>query len=209
MRTRDLFPILLLAIMFAFTIYSYTQLPEQIPIHWNEKGVANGFGAKWTIFILPAITIIAYLVLLILPKYDVYKKNLEKCNTPIYWLTVLIVIFFILLHTTTILQAAGVQFNMNYVLIPLFGLFFIGIGFILPHIKRNFFIGIRSPWTLSSEKVWDKTHKVGGKVFIIAGALTLVSIVFINYALMIMVASLLIGSIGLVIYSYKIYKTTK
>ena len=80
--------------------------------------------------------------------------------------------------------------------------FFIFIGFILRKVKRNFFIGIRTPWTLSSDVVWDKTHKLGSKLIIHSGIITLIGIFFQNYMLWFILTPIIVSAIILLIYSY-------
>ena len=87
------------------------------------------------------------------------------------------------------------------------GVLFFSIGIVIGKAKRNWFIGIRTPWTLSSEAVWDKTHRLGGKVFMVSGLVSLLGFFFEGYvALLLILAPIMIGSIFLVVYSYFEYQ---
>jgi len=95
---------------------------------------------------------------------------------------------------------------MNIALIPALGFLFFYIGMIMKHLKRNWFIGIRTPWTISSDKVWDKTHKLGGILFRISGVITIFGIFFKNYLLWFVLAPLLVSAVWLIVYSYLEYR---
>ena len=91
----------------------------------------------------------------------------------------------------------------------LFGFLFIGLGFLIERVKQNWTIGIRNPWTLSSEVVWDKTHKVGGKVFKIVGVVACLGIIFPTISFLVFLIPLILGVAGLFVYSYRLYKREK
>jgi len=95
-------------------------------------------------------------------------------------------------------------------LIPAIGFLFIYIGLILKHLKQNWFIGIRTPWSLSNEKVWNKTHKLGSKLFVISGIITLAGILFPpTFMILFILVPILASSIWLIVYSYLIYRKEK
>jgi uncharacterized membrane protein len=96
---------------------------------------------------------------------------------------------------------------MTYALIPAFSLLFIGLGFFIERTKQNWFIGIRTPWTLSSPVVWEKTHKAGGWLFKAAGVLSLVGLLLpLELAFSLMIVPILIAALGSVVYSYIAYR---
>ncbi len=206
MKSRELLPMLLLAIMLSSSIIMFNQLPDKIPTHWNAQGLADGFGARWTIFIMPIIAVLLYLLLRILPKYDSIQTNKKENELPIYIIATLSIAFLLIIHLASLAQQAGNVFSMNLVIVPAFSFLFIGIGLILPRLKRNFFVGIRTPWTLTDDKVWEKTHEFGGKAFVIAGICTLAGALIIEYALAILLISILTASIITIIYSYRVHK---
>lgn len=91
-------------------------------------------------------------------------------------------------------------------MLPAMGLLFIYIGWMLRKAKRNFFIGIRTPWTLSSDKVWDKTHQLGSILFMISGVLALIGSLFGSNAIWFVMVPLLGSTMFLVVYSYMLYQ---
>jgi len=119
-------------------------------------------------------------------------------------------LFLFYLYILTILWNIGVRFNFVHLLVPIFSIFFYYCGILIQKAQRNWFIGIRTPWTLSNEEVWNKTHKIGGKLFKIAGIISLIGILLPEYALFFVICPVIIASLFPVIYSYFAYqKLTK
>ena len=191
-------------------IYFYPQLPDQVASHWNTKGEVNGYIPKfWGAFLMPIITIGLFLLFLWLPKADPYKKNVEKFRGHYDWLIVVIILFLFYIHIITTLWNTGYQINMSItIMIALAGLFYY-IGVMLPKSKRNWFMGIRTPWTLSSDKVWQKTHKLGGVLFRISALIILIGTFFSEYLLWFVLVPVLATVIWTFIYSYVEYKKVK
>jgi uncharacterized membrane protein len=96
----------------------------------------------------------------------------------------------------------GVKISPNLTFPLLFGMLFIYLGFLLEHAEPNWFVGIRTPWTLSSESVWKKTHRLGGKLFKIAGVICLLGVLFQDYAIWTIMVPILLVSFYVVVYSY-------
>jgi uncharacterized membrane protein len=121
---------------------------------------------------------------------------------------VLIIAFMLYIHGLTLAWSLGYQdFKMSAAMLPFMGVLFIAVGFMLRKAKRNFFIGIRTPWTLSNDTVWDKTHQLGSILFLVSGALTIIG-GFIGgmTAFWLMYVPLIGSSLFLVIYSYVLYR---
>jgi len=116
------------------------------------------------------------------------------------------VLFLAYLYILTLLAGLGIKFDMNRMLVPALGLLFIFVGSMVRHAKRNYMIGIRTPWTLHSNVVWDQTHKVGGIAFMIAGAFTMVTVFVPQFAFPVMMVSVLLVTVGTIVYSYIVYR---
>jgi len=121
----------------------------------------------------------------------------------------LIILFLFYLYLLTILWNFGNKFSMNQVLSPAFGILFFYCGILIEKVKRNWFIGIKTPWTLSNEKVWDKTHQLGGKLFKIVGIIAFLGIIFPNYTFFLILFPVIAVSIYTVVYSYFEYQKEK
>ena len=203
MRTLQLISIILIIILFIVDIYFYTVLPSTIVTHWNYQGQADGSMSKLLgLFLLPVITLVLFLLFLAIPRIDPLKKNIKEFLSYYEFFILLFIIFMFYINILTILWNLGYASNKNLTIVPALGLFFIFIGFILRKVKRNFFIVIRTPWTLSSEVVWDKTHKLGSKLIILSGIITLIGIFFQNYMLWFILTPIIVSAIILLIYSY-------
>jgi len=207
--------LLLEAIPFAFVIITfiiaivvYPLLPPKIPVHWDAKGVANGFSGSAGIFIIPIVLAVIMILLFFLPLMEVYRENMLKIYNYYYAFKIFFAVFFTVLFIATILPNFGYDINVALVVIAMIGIMFIWLGMTLPRLKRNFMFGIRTGWTLSSDYVWEKTHKIGGILFIIVGILTLISLLILKLEMIFFVfIAMVIGtSLFLVFYSYYLYK---
>lgn len=167
------FGLFLLALTVIGTAISYPYLPEQVGFHWNYKGVPDDFVQKsYGAIFIPAIMLALYVLTILLPKIDPKKSNYHRFQGTYYLIMNIILTFLFLLQVVQITTSLGL-INPAYVVPELIGLLFILIGNFSPKFKHNYFIGIRTPWTLASEDVWKKTHRFGGKVFVILGLLML------------------------------------
>ncbi|MCD6528067.1 SdpI family protein [bacterium] len=102
---------------------------------------------------------------MIIPKIDPLKKNLEKFRNYFERFFILLFLFLFYLYLLTIFWNLGLRFYIGQAMIPALAILFYYCGVLLEKAKRNWFIGIRTPWTLSSDEVWDKTHQLGGRLF--------------------------------------------
>jgi len=207
MNKKELLPIIIILIMFLIGFYFYPQFPERMPIHWNAKGEIDGYGSRFSgLFLIPLVSLGIYLLFLVIPKIAVYKKNIKDFSKYFFGFKLVFVLFFFCLYVVTILQTIGYRFSMNYFMFPAIAALFYFIGYILKFAKRNFFIGIRTPWTLSNDEVWNKTHFLGSKMFKIASIVAFFGIFFGKYGIWFIMIPILVGVLFLVGYSYLIYQ---
>ncbi|HXY86987.1 MAG TPA: SdpI family protein [Candidatus Acidoferrales bacterium] len=207
MRRSELIAVGIVIILFAVGIYVYPQLPDTIASHWNAQGQVNGYTSKfWGLFLLAIISVGLVLLFVVIPRIDPLKANIEKFRTFYDRFVILFLVFFFYFYLLTILWNMGVQYNFNQVLAPAFGGLFYYIGVVTEHAKRNWFVGIRTPWTLSSESVWDKTHAIGAKLFKIVGVVALLGVLFPNYTIFFILVPVLIVAGYLIVYSYVVYQ---
>jgi len=202
---RRSYVIILVLIAFSLLLgaYLYPRMPEQMASHWNAQGQVDGYTPKfWGLFLGPLIVFILFLFFVAIPRMDPLKANIEQFRGYYEGFIVLVTIFFLYEHVLTILWSLGVAFDLNQALTPAMGLLFFAAGVMMEHAKRNWFIGIRTPWTLSNDEVWEKTHRLGGKLFRLAGLLAIVGIFFPKHALLFMLAPVLLASAYTTLYSY-------
>ena len=207
MRKSEIVTILIILFSFAIGICLYPKMPIDMASHWNAQGQVDGYVSKfWGLFLLPIISLGLFFLFILIPKIDPLKANIEKFRKYFDGFVVLIILFSFYLYLLTIFWNFGVQFSMNQVLPPAFGILFFYCGILIEKAKRNWFIGIRTPWTLSNDKVWERTHKIGGKLFKVVGIIAFLGIIFPNYAFFLILFPVIAVSIFTVIYSYLEYR---
>ncbi|MCI0556082.1 MAG: SdpI family protein [Anaerolineae bacterium] len=187
----------------------WDRLPDQMASHWNINDQVDGYMPKfWGVFMVPLITLGMFVLFLVIPSIDPLKANIAQFREAFNLFIVLMVAFMLYIYGLTLAWSLGYTgFRMSSSILPAIGLLFIFIGFMLRQAKRNFFIGIRTPWTLSSDRVWDKTHQIGSTLFIVAGALAVIGSFFGGTTAFWMLMVPIFGStIFLVVYSYVLYK---
>ena len=143
---------------------------------------------------------------LVIPVIDPLKANIAKFRQYFDWFIVLFLVFFEYLYILTILWNKNVSFDFNQALLPAMGVLFICIGILIKNAKRNYMIGIRTPWTLANDEVWNRTHSLGGKLLIASGVLTTLRDMWPKYAVVFILAPNLIVTLVTMVYSYIIYK---
>lgn len=181
--------------------------PDKIAIHWNEQGIADGYGSRFMgLFFMPIIIVGVSLLLLGIPQIDPLKKNIEKFRKEYYLFILIFAIYFVYIHVLTLLYNIGLKFNILVMTIPAMAGFFYYLGVMLEKAKQNYFIGIRTPWTLQDEDVWNETHKVGARGFKLAGILALVGLLFPAAAIWFLMIPLFAVAIYAMVYSFVAYR---
>ena len=198
----------IMAIPFIYLAIVWNQIPDTIATHFDIKGEADDFGSKnMLIYLLLLMIVGVFLLFKIIPVIDPKKKialmgdSYQKIQFWVMGLMSAICIFFI--YKTV----SGGNLNNN-LLFALMGLFSMALGNYMPTIKPNYFVGIRTPWTLENETNWRKTHRLGGKVFMISGLLITLSALLLDgeKALVAMLAVTMLMSFILIGYSYLTYR---
>jgi uncharacterized membrane protein len=160
----------------------------------------------WGLFLMPFVLSGLFLLFILIPKIDPLKKNIEKFRKYFDIFIVLIIFLLFYIHLLTVFWNLGTRFDMTYFMVPVFAILFYYIGVLMEKAKRNWFIGIRTPWTLSSDRVWDKTHQIGAKFFKISGVVALVGLLFGEYALFFTIVPVLLAAGYCIVYSYFEYQ---
>jgi uncharacterized membrane protein len=209
-RTLSIVVLLALAGL-AVSLLAYPSLPPMVPSHWNAAGEVDDTMQRGVMALMMPVLILALgLLLLYIPNIDPLRSNVERFRGVYNWFIVGFSAFFLYLHILIILAGLGAKFNLTYLLVPAFSLGMFGLGLVLERTKPNWFIGIRTPWTLSSPTVWEQTHRLGSLLFKLSAGVTLIGLLFSpQAAFVVMTGSILIAALASVIYSYFAYRKEK
>ncbi|HKA37039.1 MAG TPA: SdpI family protein [Thermoanaerobaculia bacterium] len=167
--------LILVVAAFLLSAVLYSRLPERLPTHWNARGEIDGYMSKPIgAFFGPGLMAFVFLIFLALPSISPKGFRFEgfRAVWGVLQAAILGVLFF--MHTLALLAAMGKPVDMRRGAAAAVGLLLVVLGNFLGKVTRNFFVGIRTPWTLASEEVWFKTHRLGGKLFVLAGLATFV-----------------------------------
>lgn len=207
MRTAYLAVLAILIISFAIAAYAYPQVPDNVPSHWNAAGDVDGYMDRfWGLFLFPIILIPLILLFIAIPRIDPLKKNVAKFRSYFDGFIIIFAVFMFYVQLLTTAWALGYTFNMMVALMPAFAMLFFYCGILMEKSKRNWFIGIRTPWTLSSDRVWEKTHRLGGKMFKAAAVISLFGIAAGEYAIWVLLIPVLVAAFYPMVYSYFAYQ---
>lgn len=205
--TTILVLILIAAAVLAGALF-WDQLPESMASHWNENDQVDGYISKfWGVWMMPLMTLGMFGIFLLVPVIDPLKANIAKFRNIFNLLILLITAFMLYIHGLTLAWNLGYEFRMSSAMLPFMGILFVFMGYMLRQAKRNWFIGIRTPWTLSSDTVWDKTHQLGSVLFIASGVLAFLGAFFGGtIALYLTLIPMLGSALFVVLYSFVLYQ---
>ena len=205
---KHVFPLGITLLTLVAWLIALPHLPATMPIHWGANGEADGFATKINAMILTVgIMVLIYFIIAFVPRIDPRKENYKYFSKTYNILLNAVLLLFFFVNMSTILQGLGYNVPMSYIAPIMAGLVFIIIGNYLQRVRSNYFMGIRTPWTLSNENVWKKTHRLSGKLFFIGGLLILISAFLPDgYKSVIMWGSIVLCVAIPYLYSYVAYK---
>ena len=207
MRSRW-FGFVIAALAVALSVWAYPRLPPTVATHWSLNGTPDGYSSRgWALSIIPIVLLLMTGLFNVLPKIDPRHENYAKFLGS-YWLIANAVIAFMLVAHALIV-AAGLGFSVKIDrLMPLgLGLLFVFLGNYLTRVEPNWFVGIRTPWTLSSDTVWRKTHRTAGWLMVLGGLLVAACALLPHGAFLpLFVAAILIMAVIPIVQSYLLWK---
>ncbi len=187
--------------------------------HWNLQGQIDGYMPRfWALSIAPILILFFFALFTVLPQLDPLLKNIGEKREMGKYFDKFIFIFSLFLFYLHLLSIAvnlnivnnwGLNLNIGQLLMPAMGILFFFMGIFLMNIRRNWFAGFRTPWTIASDKIWGKTHKVGGFLFIVTGALIAFSFLWPEIAVWILLVAILTDIFVPILYSLYLYLQTK
>lgn len=199
---------LTLAGMFALAAVTWPGAPDRIPVHWNLHQQVDRYAGRFEgLFGVPLLTLGLYVLMLIVPRIDPGRANYPAFLGAFTTLRHALVAFMAVLYAVMHLWIRGVEVRMNTVMPLLMGALFIVVGNLLGKLRPNWFVGIRTPWTLSSKDAWVRAHHTGGWVFIVAGlAFMVAGLVQTPWAFAVAAGMFAAGLLGVVIQSYFVWR---
>jgi uncharacterized membrane protein len=198
---------LLLAGMFALAAIQWSATPGRVPVHWNIHQQVDRYGGRFEgLFALPLTALGIYLLMLLLPRIDPGRANYATFAGAFTTLRVALIGFLAAIYAVSQLSIRGVEMNLN-VMALITGALLIVVGNVLGKIRPNWFIGIRTPWTLSSKDAWVRAHRLGGWVLIAGGLVFMAAgVVGAEWAMWAASATLGVGMLGVTVYSYFVWR---
>ena len=206
-----LIALVLLAIPFGYAAYIYDSLPATIPIHFNYKGEADGFGGKDSIFlgpgILGAVGLFTFFLLSNIKNFD--PKRVKDADDGLFKKFALFMVAFLsALGLIITVSATSPGINVTKLLLPFIGFAFAAMGWYMPKIHQNYFAGFKLPWTLENVDNWNETHKVAGTVWMFGGWFQVIATITLSSKLgfiCFMIATVIMVIIPTV-FSYRMFK---
>jgi len=203
----EFLPVFLILLSFAFSIFFINNFPDIVAIHWDIYGSPDSFSNKYLAALsIPVIILLIYFLLTFLPNLDPKKERYSEFSKIYNYFRSLIIFFMLFVYLVSGFNNLGYNISIAKLMPISIGALFFLIGFYMKKIKMNWFVGVKNPWTLSSEYVWDKTHKFSGKIFMFSALLFfLTAFTSSFYKIFLFVTALFLIIFSTTIYSYLIY----
>ncbi|MEN6350635.1 MAG: SdpI family protein [Syntrophomonas sp.] len=199
---------LLMAGLLISAIVVYPHLPERVPGHWNIHGeVDDYYSRSFGAFFPPLMAIGLYLMMLFFPLIDPQRGNYRRFTGAYTFLRWGLVVFFGVFYVATILVALGYQIDIALAVKAMVSVLFIIIGNFMGQFRHNYFVGIKTPWTLASEAVWRGTHRLGGRIWVVGGLVCL-AVSFVNslWGAVVFFTAIMFIALTPIVYSYFLFK---
>ena len=195
--------------MLLATAAVWSQVPERIPSHWNMVGEVDGYAGKtFGLLAVPTLALGIYVLLLIVPRIDPAQSNYPKFATPYAIIRIALTLFLCVVQAAIVSAALGQRVNMTTWMGLGLGGMFIAFGTVMGRIRRNWFVGVRTPWTLSSELSWTKSHRLAGWLFVAMGLAAFAWAFMPDWWVFALMMAFDLGCVAwIVIYSYLVYRT--
>jgi len=189
------------------TLGVYSRLPDQIPVHWGIDGQIDRYGPRVYTFVTALLPLVMYGLFWLIPKIDPRKDSYDKHAGAYGVMAMTLVSFMIGLHWITIGYSLGYDIDVVFLVKFFVGILFVVLGNYLPVVRPNYTLGIRTPWTLADETVWEKTHRIGGYLFVLTGIFWSI-FAFVNrpWVFFVLMGWLVVFIGGIFIYSYVLYR---
>jgi len=198
-----------LAATWVLSLVIYLRAPARMPTHWNARGEIDAWGSPATTFILPFVATMVLVSLPVLPRLDPRRANWAKFQGEVRVIINVLVMFLAWMELSTFgSYVFGWKIDEGRGTLAAMGVLLMVIGNYLPRIRSNWWMGIRTPWTLTSDHVWRETHRLGGRTFVGAGMVSVLAGVALPMepGVWVAMAAVGLGALAPVIYSYVVWR---
>jgi uncharacterized membrane protein len=196
--------------MIAVSAGFYPVLPDTVPTHWNIRGEIDDHGSKWTTLLLPpGLVLLTFGLLVGLPLVGPFRKNFEQFRVTYGRICVTVMAGMVALHVVSLLASSGHSLRIGAAISVVLGVMLTALGNWLGKVRRNFYLGIRTPWTLANDAVWEKTHRLGGKLFVVVGVASVLAGLLAPaewICFVVLMGGLGVATVWLVLYSLYWYR---
>src|SRR5215469_6882231 len=190
----------------AGTVAAYPHLPGTVPVHWNAHGQIDGWAPKWTLFLWgPGVMTFMVALFAALPWLSPKKFEVDSFRSTYLYIMIILVVMAAYIQVLMILAALNVALDTSRAVVGGVCLLIALLGNVMGKVRRNFYLGIRTPWTIASERVWNKTHRLAAKISFAAGWLGLLE-VLLGAPFWLPIATILTAPLIPAIYSLVYYK---
>ncbi len=182
-------------------------MPDTIPTHFGPSGEPDAWGSKYTVLLYPAILLVVSVLAAPMIKLDPKMENYQRFSKYYYNFFFGFALFFVAIEVSNIAIALGADINVGSVICFAVGVLMFFVGNMMPKIKQNYFFGIKTPWALTDEENWFKTHRLGGKTFAIGGIVIMIAACIPGeFKIWILLAAIIFMSIVPLAHSYILFK---
>jgi immunity protein, SdpI family len=199
----------LLVALFATAAWGWGRIPERVPVHWGLDGRPDRFGGRVEALLVPSLLALGlYVLLRVLPRFDPGRENYRSFASTYDLIRFLVLAAVAAVTVLTVLATTGrVEMRPDRVA-TLIGCLLVALGGVLGKVRPNWFVGIRTPWTLSSARSWTRTHRIGGWLFVTGGLATVVAgLAWPAMAFTVLTASVGASAVVSIAYSYWVWRT--
>jgi uncharacterized membrane protein len=201
---RKSIPFLIVAAATIASLAVFPRLPATIPTHWGADGEINGTSPRlWGVVVMPVILLFIALMMRAIPAIDPRRENYPKFAGAFDAIFISTMLLLLVIHVAMLAAGLGYPVAMGRITPIAVGALFIVLGNVIPRARPNWFIGVRTPWTLSSDRVWEKTNRLAGYVMVVIGiAIVILGLSAVQFAPKLIAPFAAIAALGLVVYSY-------
>ena len=209
-RVMQVLKYVFVLLMLVAGVAAYRYLPEIIPTHWNFAGEADGFGPKATfVWLFPGIAIAVLILFWFLPKIDPKKDKYKKFAEVWEIMQAVLVGYFAYMYFVSLYAAVVLDVNVSAFVLVGVGVLFLILGNYMGKIRQNYFVGIKTPWTIENEDVWNKTHRFGGWCFVIAALIFVLQGLTGFVSIWLFGLAIVVAALLPILYSYWIFPRNK